>query len=671
MRQSLGSQDNTVPVGASDPSLLPVVGAMEKISQVMKRWFYSRGTQLFLDGITVIVALAVSYFNRFDGSLPQEYHTQLYLLAPVAVVLYLGTNLALGVYRQVWRFVSFSDAVRILQSIAFATLLLVIVSAGLQRGMPDPQRLDVPSGVLLTFPFFVFGAWITLRVFRRIEYGKHRLRRIMANSASPRKRLLIVGAGAAGVALVRELANRSEFEIAGFIDDDPRLQRRKIEGYQVLGSTEEIHDIIEKHRVDEVTLCIPSAPRWVLESIVRKCQTTGVKISTVPSLGEIVLGKVTISRLRPVEMESLLGRSCIAYPAEDPHLMETYRGQRILVTGAGGSIGSELVRQLRQFSPSFLILLDKDENSLFETCMEIREDFDPVIEVVADVRDRDRIFQVFEKLRPTVVFHAAAYKHVPLMEIHPSEAIFNNVTGTRNLVEASQHFGVRTFVFISTDKAVNPTSVMGASKRVAEMVVQNAASSGTRTRFSCVRFGNVLGSRGSVIPIFQRQIKTGRPITVTHPEVRRFFMTISEAVQLVIQAGSLGERGEIFLLDMGEPIKIVDLARNLIEQSGLIPGKDVDVQFTGLRPGEKLYEELLVNGENGIRSTRYPKIFMAQALSLDQESVQRAVAELEVGARNQDGEAIRAIFQRLDIGYQVLKVPSMATERGSSLVYQT
>src|SRR5690606_14585932 len=272
-----------------------------------------------------------------------------------------------------------------------------------------------------------------------------------------------------------------------------------------------------------------------------------------------------------------------------------------------------------------------------------------------DVRDRDRIFQVFEKLRPTVVFHAAAYKHVPLMEIHPSEAIFNNVTGTRNLVEASQHFGVRTFVFISTDKAVNPTSVMGASKRVAEMVVQNAASSGTRTRFSCVRFGNVLGSRGSVIPIFQRQIKTGRPITVTHPEVRRFFMTISEAVQLVIQAGSLGERGEIFLLDMGEPIKIVDLARNLIEQSGLIPGKDVDVQFTGLRPGEKLYEELLVNGENGIRSTRYPKIFMAQALSLDQESVQRAVAELEVGARNQDGEAIRAIFQRLDIGYQVLK----------------
>jgi FlaA1/EpsC-like NDP-sugar epimerase len=366
-------------------------------------------------------------------------------------------------------------------------------------------------------------------------------------------------------------------------------------------------------------------------------------------------GQVTIDRLRSVNavnMEDLLGRDSISHPKDLDELSRAYRGRRILVTGAGGSIGSELVRQLKQFKPSQLFLLDKDENSLYETACEIKEDFASVTEVVADIRDLDLMEKLFALHRPEVVFHAAAYKHVPLMEHYPAEAILNNVIGTRNLAEVSDRSDVKIFVLISTDKAVNPTSTMGASKRVAEMVVQKFVSRGTRTRFCCVRFGNVLGSRASVVPIFQRQIRQGKNITVTHPEVRRYFMTIPEAVQLVIQAGSLGNRGEIFLLDMGDPVKIVDLARNLIELSGLVPDRDVKIEFTGLRPGEKLNEELLITGEQGIRSTRYSKIFVVEALQREWSLLDTAVADLKEAAHAGDASAIRGVLLALNIGYQ-------------------
>jgi FlaA1/EpsC-like NDP-sugar epimerase len=327
------------------------------------------------------------------------------------------------------------------------------------------------------------------------------------------------------------------------------------------------------------------------------------------------------------------------------------------VTGAGGSIGSELVRQLRFLKPSQLILLDKDENSLYEIGCEMREALEPVKEVVADIRNLDVMEKIFERHRPEVVFHAAAYKHVPLMEHYPSEAILNNVMGTRHVAELSTALGVKMFVMISTDKAVNPSSTMGASKRVAEMIVQDLASREMTTRFSCVRFGNVLGSRASVVPLFQRQIRQGKNITVTHPDVRRYFMTIPEAVQLVIQAGSLGKRGEIFLLDMGDPVKIVDLARNLIELSGLVPDKDVRIEFTGLRPGEKLDEELLIADERGARSTRYSKIFVVEALDTDWSRLHMVVRDLESAARAGETVAIQQILRALNIGYHNASMP--------------
>jgi FlaA1/EpsC-like NDP-sugar epimerase len=361
-------------------------------------------------------------------------------------------------------------------------------------------------------------------------------------------------------------------------------------------------------------------------------------------------------------MEDLLGRESITYPHDLEELARVYRGCRILVTGAGGSIGSELVRQLREFGPSQLILLDKDENSLYETACETREDFAPVTEVVADIRDRDLMEKVFDQEKPDVVFHAAAYKHVPLMEHFPAEAVLNNVMGTRHVADISNRCGVKIFVLISTDKAVNPTSTMGASKRVAELLVQQLASNATRTRFCCVRFGNVLGSRASVVPLFQRQIRQGKNITVTHPEVRRYFMTIPEAVQLVIQAGSLGNRGEIFLLDMGDPVKIVDLARNLVELSGLVPDKDVTIEFTGLRPGEKLDEELLNTGERGVRSTKYAKIFVVEALKRDWSLLDRAVKDLEKAAHAGEASAIRSGLRSLNIGYQDHLCTSAETE---------
>jgi FlaA1/EpsC-like NDP-sugar epimerase len=380
-----------------------------------------------------------------------------------------------------------------------------------------------------------------------------------------------------------------------------------------------------------------------------------VKVLSVPTLWEIMSGQVTIGRLRsvdPVNMDDLLGRDSVSHHKDFQDLKRTYQGQRILVTGAGGSIGSELVRQLKQFKPSHLILVDKDENSLYETTCEIKEEFANVTEVVADIRDLELMEKLFERHKPEVVFHAAAYKHVPLMELYPAEAILTNVIGTRNLVDVSDKTGVKTFVLISTDKAVNPTSTMGASKRVAEMIVQKSVARGSATRFCCVRFGNVLGSRASVVPLFQRQIRQGRNITVTHPDVRRYFMTIPEAVHLVTQAGSLGKRGEIFLLDMGDPVKIVDLARNLIELSGLEPDKDVRIEFTGLRPGEKLNEELLIRGEEGVRSTKYSKIFVAEAVQRDWSHVDLGVEQLEAAAQLADASAIREALLGLNIGYQ-------------------
>jgi FlaA1/EpsC-like NDP-sugar epimerase len=634
----------------------------ERLSLRVDTGAYRRLHHLLINACIVALALWAAYMLRFDGDLPLAYQHQLVAFLPFAVSLYLAFNYLSGVDTLVWRYISMRDAVAIADSVVPAALVF------LAYRLLDRSPLPIPLGVLVIHPLVTYLGFIGVRVLRRTLH-RRTAQRTTDERATAHKRLLLVGAGEAGLSLLHELC-AANFKVVGFLDDDDRLQGRSIGGWRVLGTTHELDSIVKEYAVDEVVLCMPSAPKLTRQKIAARCATLPVKVSSVPALWEIMSGQTTIGSLRSVNsvsMEDLLGRDTISYPKDLEDLSRTYRGRRILVTGAGGSIGSELVRQLRQFKPSHLILLDKDENNLYEMACEIREDFANVTEVVADIRDLDRMKRLFERHRPEVVFHAAAYKQVPLMEHYPAEAILNNVIGTRNLAQLSDQSGVKSFVLISTDKAVNPTSTMGASKRVAEVLLQGLVANGSKTRFCCVRFGNVLGSRASVVPVFQRQIRQGRNITVTHPEVRRYFMTIPEAVQLVIQAGSLGNRGEIFLLDMGDPVKIVDLARNLIELSGLVPGKDVGIQFTGLRPGEKLDEELLISGEQGVRSTKYSKIFVVEALQREWSEFESAVRELESAAHDIDVAAIRKSLLSLNIGYQV-RSDSTTQEADSELI---
>src|SRR4051812_39816201 len=605
--------------------------ALKRVTSILSisaaKFVYSKENQLLIDSTLVALALWASYLLRFDGELPAQYHRQLLTVMPVSVLLYATIDVFAGTYKRVWRFFGLRDAV----AIARVSIVAFLISATWRSLDPGVfADTPVPIGILLIHPFLVFAALTGARLTRRVLYDRAALT-APTSPEKDRKRLLLVGAGEAGLHLLGTL-RKTDFEVVGFLDDDPELQHRTIGGWEVLGTTHKLEAVVEAHRVDEVILSMPSAPKAVLQRVVARCAKIKVKTSTVPTLWEIMSGKVAIGELRSVNMEDLLGRHSITHPQDMEELTRAYSGRRILVTGAGGSIGSELVRQLSHFHPSQLILLDKDENSLYEITCEVREDFEHVTEVVADIRNLDVLEKLFDRHRPEVVFHAAAYKHVPLMEHYPAEAILNNVRGTRHVAELSNAFGVKMFVLISTDKAVNPSSTMGASKRVAEMLVQELAASGSKTRFCCVRFGNVLGSRASVVPVFQRQIRQGRNITVTHPDVSRYFMTIPEAVQLVIQAGTLGKNGEIFLLDMGNSVKIVDLARNLIELSGLVPGKDVMIEFTGLRPGEKLDEELLIAGERGIRSTRHSKIFVVEAPNKDWSQLHAAVQALERAA---------------------------------------
>ncbi len=568
---------------------------------VAGRLLYSRPTQLLIDGGVVLLSLVLAYLLRFDFALSDRYQQQLTILLPYLIIFSVAINYLWGVYAFIWRFTSLREALVIAQSVATIALFLTVLRIVAFHEYP---LLRIPFGILFTHILLTYVGFLGVRVLRRVQH-RHRLREGKKTSAASKK-VLLIGAGQAGQLLLRELEHDPTFSVVGFVDDDPRKIKRVINGIRVMGSTDELPTVVREHQVDEVILCMPTASRSLLTRIVKRCEKMEIKTSSVPSMAEIVRGNIALSQLRPVRMEDLLGRASVEYDSRDRELIDTYRERAILVTGAAGSIGSELVRQLKGFSPAELVLLDKDENGLYEIAMEIREEYgNRIVEVVGDVRDPQRVRSVFEQWKPQVVFHAAAYKHVPLMEDYPSEAILNNVVGSKNLIRLSSEFGVACFVLISTDKAVNPKSVMGASKRIAETILQKEASMGGITRFCGVRFGNVLGSRASVVPVFQRQIARGQEVTVTHPDVRRYFMTIPEAVQLVVQAGSLGRRGELFLLDMGDPVKIVDLARDLIELSGLVPDQDIKIEFTGLRPGEKLCEELLIGSEDGIRSTSH------------------------------------------------------------------
>jgi len=480
---------------------------------------------------------------------------------------------------------------------------------------------------------------------------------LLHKASQKAKRVLIIGAGQAGESILREIRRNVNLpiQVVGLIDDSLKKHNQIIHGVQVLGGSDQIANAVKEHSVDEIIIAIPSASGQELRRIIKLCQDTRVRFKTLPGLQDIIAGKLVSMQLRDIAIEDLLRR-----PPAEINLAEIaayVTNKVVMVTGAGGSIGSEICRQILPFQPSKLILLGHGENSIFKTNQDLQNNESlgniALIPIIADIQDREKIASLFASYRPEIIFHAAAHKHVPLMELNPEEAIKNNILGTRNLVDAAHNAKVERFVMISTDKAVNPTSIMGASKRIAEKILKCYARR-SQTRFVAVRFGNVLGSRGSVIPLFKEQIEKGGPITITHPKMIRYFMTIPEASKLVIQAGSYGKGGEVFILDMGEPVRIIDLAEDLIRLSGLEVGKDIEIRFTGIRPGEKLYEELLTASE-GITATRNRKIFIARPEEVDESALMAQVERLEVAARSGN---IRHIIR----GFKEV-VPSFAPNR--------
>ena len=454
------------------------------------------------------------------------------------------------------------------------------------------------------------------------------------------KRLLIVGAGDASEELTRSILHKpvAEYEVVGFIDDDPAKQGAFIQGLPVLGTVDRLPKICKERNIEEIAIAMPSATPPELRRVIQVCEGAKIRFRTVPSITDIASGKFKVSQIRDVDINDLLGREVVQL---DLDLIEAFaRDKTILVTGAGGSIGSEMCRQLCNFDPKLLLLIEQAENPLFEIERELCNRFPkvPIEAVICNITDKIRVEQIFENYKPQVVIHAAAHKHVPLMELNPGEAIKNNIVGTQVVADAADRYGTDNFVMISTDKAVNPTSIMGSSKRIAEMHIQDLSRT-SKTHFVTVRFGNVLGSDGSVVPIFEKQIAEGGPLTITHPEMKRYFMTIPEASQLVLQAASMGKGGEIFVLDMGEPVKIVDLARELIILSGFRPGEDIEMVFTSPRPGEKLFEELSIKGEN-MQPTRHPKIAIWQNIPMDRGELRAGIKELVNIARTSTSNEI-------------------------------
>jgi len=498
------------------------------------------------------------------------------------------------------------------------------------------------EGVLMLDLFTTVVFLSALRMLIRLYHEE-----FFSESHGTARRFLIVGAGNAGEALLREMLRRRDanYEVVGFVDDDPAKQGMSIHGITVLGNVEQLSQICKKNSIDEIAIAIPSATRKQLRHVVQVCQGTALRFSTVPSLTDIASGKFSVSQMRHVDINDLLGREVVHLDMQQ--LEKFLKDKVILVTGAGGSIGSEMCRQVCAFGPKLLLLVEQAENPLFFIEGELRKNFPDVQmkAVICDIAETARVNQVYEKYHPQVVVHAAAHKHVPLMEGNPGEAIKNNVVGTRNMADAADAFGTDDFVMISTDKAVNPTSIMGSSKRIAEMYIQDLNST-SKTHFMTVRFGNVLGSNGSVIPIFNKQIVDGGPVTVTHPEMTRYFMTIPEASQLVLQAATMGSGGEIFLLDMGEPVKIVDLARELITLSGFRPGEDIEIEFSGLRPGEKLFEELSIEGEDMI-PTKHPKIAIWKTISKNRQTLRDSIEKIIDIAHTQDRSRIVATIKEL------------------------
>lgn len=552
-----------------------------------------------LDAVLVNLAVYVTLLFRFEARIPDNYIDVYLSLIPLITCVCLAFFYALKLYNRIWVYASLDEMLAIVRAASLS--VVVIVTIIYMFGLPRLPRS------------IYFGMWFFINAFIGTSRVSWRLLRETINRhwKTNYRNVLIVGAGDAGAMLVRELQNNPGLGLkaVAMVDDDPSKHKAILFGVPVLGSRKRIPYLVKDLEISEIIIAMPSVTGATVREIMDICRQTSARVRILPGIYASVYQNLT-KNLRDVQMEDLLRREPVNTNIKE--IAGYIEEKNVLVTGAGGSIGSELCRQLYNLSPSNLIMVDNCENNLFDIEQEILRYSDAVHiqPQLVDIRERDKIDRIFNRYKPQVVFHAAAYKHVPMMERHPDEAISNNVIGTRNMAEISDRYGVETFIMVSTDKAVNPTSVMGASKRLAELVVRNISRS-SKTRFAAVRFGNVLGSRGSVVPTFIKQIESGGPVTVTHPDMQRYFMTIPEAVQLIIQAGALAEGGEIFVLDMGEMVKIDDLARDLIRLAGYEPDKDIKIAYTGIRPGEKLYEELFTDREN-MAATKHERIFISK-----------------------------------------------------------
>jgi FlaA1/EpsC-like NDP-sugar epimerase len=608
---------------------------------------------MILSDMTLFVlAYFIAYLLRFDFAIDRyivhQFMVTLVWIIPLKVIIFFG----LGLYRGMWRYTSISDFLHLFQATLLSMLLIMAVILYVYRFHGYSRAVFLMDGVVT---FLLTGG---LRLLIRLYFtgGMHLngIKIFGGNKKSPNP-ILIIGAGDAGEKILREIHEneRLNYHVIGFIDDDPQKQGRSIHGIPVVGNIDHLPYLARKWEVREALIAIPSASGDRMRRILEVCKNCGIEYKTLPGMGEIIDGRVSIKKLRDVSYEDLLGRPPVQLDKQGiSHYIE---GRTILITGCGGSIGSELCRQVVRFQPDALILVDASEESLFKIQMELHDEmnFNHGKAILGHVQDRSLMDDVFRKYQPHVVFHAAAYKHVPMLEKNPWEAVLNNIMGSSVIMEMAVKHGVERFVLVSTDKAVRPTNVMGATKRITELILQSYQGSGRR--FMAVRFGNVVGSSGSVIPIFRRQIEQGGPVTVTHPDVTRYFMTIPEAVQLIIQAGAMGEGGEVFILEMGTPVKIADMAKDLISLSGKEPDKDIQIVYTGLREGEKLYEELITVGE-GIVTTTHEKIMVlrpdkhadiSKGAPFSQDWLAVKLELLYDAARRHDAHAIKITLQEI------------------------
>jgi FlaA1/EpsC-like NDP-sugar epimerase len=587
------------------------------------------GVQLVL----IIAANLLAFLFRFDGDIPRD-QLQLFLRGlPIVLAIYTAGLVAFGIQRGLWRYVGLHDLGRILWASVISSAVFYGMAHGLFGWTAYPRSVIILTGVLSGL--FLAGIRLVVRWFREWLH-------VLSPTA---RRVLVVGAGNAGELLIRDMLSdvSAHYRPVGLVDDDSIKRKMRIHGVPVVGTIADISGVARGLVAHEIIVAIPSASTSLKQRILAASEGCKVPIKTLPSVKQLLANPEALRQVRPMSLDDLLQREPIQMDRQE--LYPLLEGKRVFVTGAGGSIGSELCRQIARYHPATLILFERYENGLFALDLELRALYPKItiIPAIGDVTVPERVAEVLQQTDPELVFHAAAHKHVPLMELNPKEAVRNNVLGTKTVAEASLARGVDRFVLISTDKAVNPTSVMGATKRLAEDLLQNLSHRG-ETKFTAVRFGNVLGSNGSVVPLFAEQIRKGGPVTVTHPEIKRFFMTIPEAVQLVLQASLLGQGGEVFVLDMGEQVKVVDLARNMIVLSGLVPDQDIQIVYSGLRPGEKLYEELFEETEQ-VELTAHAKIRRAiNPSAVQSDRLDRAIAHLEAAvSHDDDDELIRRL----------------------------